>query len=167
MLYVGISNAPAWVVARANTLAEMRGWSPLAGGILTEKYNRKGTGEEGRRRFTRENPRSKGALNDRNLAITAEVQQVAREVGKIPAQVALNWIRQQTGHGEIIPILGARTAEQARENLGSLDFQLSQEQVERLDAVSHVDLGYPHDFVRRGQPNPFLYGDKTIEDHRA
>jgi len=172
VLYVGISDTPAWEVARANTLAQLRGWSPFVGlqiryslldraverellpmaramdltvtpwdtlgsGVLTGKYNAN-PAEAGRARL-------RGSLKERDLAIAAEVVAVARELGRTPAQVALNWVRQ--GPGVIVPLVGARTRAQLDDNLGCLDFELSAAHKQRLDDASRIELGFPHEFL--------------------
>ncbi|WP_367391918.1 aldo/keto reductase [Lewinella sp. LCG006] len=185
ILYVGISDAPAWVTARANTIAEFRGWSrfignqleynltertperdllpmskelglgvvawsPLAAGILTGKYNKDdGKGSGGRMEGT-----TSYRLNERNYNIAAKVVEIAKSLEVSPAQVALAWISQQ-GH---IPIIGARTLEQLKDNLGSLDVTISAEQMQQLDEVSSIDLGFPHDFVTRPGAQKMIYG---------
>ena len=185
ILYIGISDAPAWVTARANTMAEFRGWSrfignqleynltertperdllpmskelglgvvawsPLAAGILTGKYNKDdGKGSGGRMEGT-----TSYRLNERNYNIAAKVVEIAKSLEVSPAQVALAWISQQ-GH---IPIIGARTLEQLKDNLGSLDVTISAEQMKQLDEVSSIDLGFPHDFVTRPGAQKMIYG---------
>jgi hypothetical protein len=69
----------------------------------------------------------------------------------------------------VIPIVGARTAEQLRENLGCLDLELIPEQRARLDAASAIDLGFPHDFLRQDTIRGYVHGDNfaRIDDHRA
>ena len=47
----------------------------------------------------------------------------------------------------VIPIVGARTADQLRETLGGVDLDLSQEALSRLSEVSRIPLGFPHDFL--------------------
>jgi aryl-alcohol dehydrogenase-like predicted oxidoreductase len=175
VLYVGISDTPAWIVSRANMLAELKGWSPfialqieysliertverellpmarelelavtpwaaLGGGLLTGKYNKK-TDEP--RRMNDDDTRR---LTKPNLKIAAEVIKIAEKIGKTPAQVALNWIRQKPGI--MIPIIGARTADQLKDSLGALDFSLTEKQMERLDKISEIDLGFPHKFLK-------------------
>ncbi|MHB1416294.1 MAG: aldo/keto reductase [Chloroflexota bacterium] len=191
VLYVGVSNAPAWAVARANTLAELRGWtpfvglqveyslvqraverellpmaraldvgvtawSPLGAGLLTGKYAQgasgSGGGKGGRARRLDINPVL--PVDARNLAIAEVVQEVANQVGGSPAQVALAWVRQRG----VVPILGARTVAQLKDNLGTVDVTLSAEQVGRLDETSKIDLGYPHDFLARDNIRTFVYG---------
>ena len=186
VLYIGVSDTPAWIVAQANTLAELRGWSrfialqveyslvertserelipmahamnldvtawsPLGSGLLTGKYTRPMPSENERRL-------DKAAfkeIDDTNYSIAREVDRVAAEIGKHPAQVALNWVRQQP---RVIPIIGARTAEQVKQNLDCLAFKLDAEQMERLNKISKVELGFPHDFLKSEVPRSFLYG---------
>jgi aryl-alcohol dehydrogenase-like predicted oxidoreductase len=76
-------------------------------------------------------------------------------MGRFPAQVALNWVRQQA---PVIPIIGARTVEQVKQNLACLEFTLDADQVERLNKISQVELGFPHDFLNSEVPRSFLYG---------
>ncbi len=185
ILYIGISDAPAWVTARANTMAEFRGWSrfignqleynltertperdllpmskelglgvvawsPLAAGILTGKYNKDdGKGSGGRMEGT-----TSYRLNERNYNIAAKVVEIAKSLDASPAQVALAWISQQ-GH---IPIIGARTLNQLKDNMGSLDITISAEQMQQLDEVSSIELGFPHDFVTRPGAQKMIYG---------
>ncbi len=185
ILYIGISDAPAWVTARANTMAEFRGWSrfignqleynltertperdllpmsqelglgvvawsPLAAGILTGKYNKdNGKGSGGRMEGT-----TSYRLNERNYNIAGKVVEIAQSLDASPAQVALAWISQQ-GH---IPIIGARTLNQLKDNMGSLDVTISAEQMQQLEQVSSIDLGFPHDFVTRPGAQKMIYG---------
>jgi aryl-alcohol dehydrogenase-like predicted oxidoreductase len=196
VLYVGISDAPAWVVAQANTLADLKGWScftglqiqysliertverellpmarqfrlavtawaPLSGGLLSGKYSRKNrSGEEGRLEKLKS-----AKLNERNLAIADAVQQVADEVGRSSSQVAINWVRQQEGN--IIPILGGTRPSQIEDNLGSLEFELTREQLDRLSEASKIELGFPHDFLSTPSVRELVYGgtyDQIVKD---
>jgi aryl-alcohol dehydrogenase-like predicted oxidoreductase len=110
-------------------------WGPLGAGVLTGKYTSPGPAP-GDRRLTDVAPA--------RLAIAGEVAAVAAELGLNPAVVALAWLRAQGG---IIPILGARTAQQLADNLTFLDVELPAGAVARLDQVSHVPRGFPHDFL--------------------
>ncbi|MGW5646075.1 aldo/keto reductase [Saccharopolyspora sp. NPDC003752] len=193
ILYVGVSDWPAWEVAQANTLAELRGWSPfigvqlrynlldrsperellpmsrvfdlgvlvwgpLAEGRLTGKYLR---GEHGRL-----NTYDWGGDHDRADGIVREAVRIAEEVGRTPAQVAYAWLRSRPGI--IVPIVGATRQEQLRDNLGSLELELEAAHLDRLDEVSRVELGFPHDFVRSDAITPVIYGDRweEIDDRR-
>ena len=93
---------------------------------------------------------------DRADAVVPAVLAIAREVGRSPAQVALAWLRQRPI--PIIPIIGARKLEQFRDNLACLDLKLNEAQVGRLDAASHVELGFPHDFCSRERVKGVVYG---------
>lgn len=200
VFYVGISDAPAWIVSRANTLAELRGWSPfvglqikynlidrtperdllpmaktldigvtawspLGGGVLTGKYNRQSSDP---RRYTPEDPFGKMMLNDRNLAIASKVQQMAADIGRTPSQVALRWLVQQNDRGIIIPIIGARSKNQLVDNLACLDFEIAAGQLEELDSLSRIDLGFPHDFLEYEEVRSTVYGNtlSLIDNHR-
>jgi len=196
VLYIGISDAPAWIVAQANTLAQCQGWtpfvalqveyslvertperdllpmarafdlaitpwSPLGGGILTGKYNqRNGSSEQGRMETIKAN------ISDRKLAIADVVCQVAEEIGHSPSQVALAWLRAQIG--VIIPIIGARKATQIKDNLACLDVTLSPEHLQRLNEVSQIELGFPHDFLHSEMIHDRLFDGtfSAIDNHR-
>jgi aryl-alcohol dehydrogenase-like predicted oxidoreductase len=203
ILYVGISDAPAWFISQANTLAELRGWSPfvsiqimysliertperellpmakaldigvtawspLGGGILSGKYNSNRQSEHEGKRFRDDNPMSAVFVNKKNLSIADEVQTIAKEIGRTPSQVALSWIRQQKDRGVIIPIIGARTEAQIKDNLGCLDFELSSNHMDRLDEISKIQLGFPHDFIESESGKTLAYGTKFpfIDNHR-
>lgn len=175
ILYLGISDAPAWIVAYANAIAEQHGWtrfsglqpeyslaqrdaerdllpmarafgmtimpwSPLSNGLLTGKYNNR-PGSEGR--LTSGGSRNR--VTERGLAIADVVVSVADDIGCTAAQVALAWLAHQPG--SVIPIIGARRVEQLDDNLGCLDVELTAGHLERLDQASHIDLGFPHDFI--------------------
>jgi aryl-alcohol dehydrogenase-like predicted oxidoreductase len=186
ILYVGISDAPAWVIARADMLAALRGWSrfvgiqveyslvertterellpmaraldlgvtawsPLGSGLLTGKYTRLAD-KQAQRRLDQAPFKE---IDDGIYSIAREVDRVADEIGRKSSQVALNWVRQQGG---TLPIIGARTLAQFKENCGCLDFVLAREQIERLNKVSQIELGFPHDFLTSEVPRNFLYG---------
>jgi aryl-alcohol dehydrogenase-like predicted oxidoreductase len=137
-------------------------WSPLGDGVLTGRY---GT--------DRPNPQDTriagiGAthrLSDRNLAIADTVNQVAAARGATSAQVAIAWVRAQQRRAAVIPIIGARTLEQFADNLGALDIELTAAELDRLDDVSSIELGFPYDFGA----GRLAYGHTTklIDDHRG
>src|SRR4051812_17844889 len=110
-----------------------------------------------------------------NLIIAEEVSRTANDVGRTQAQVALNWVRQQQLPGKqqrqikVIPIIGARNTSQIKDNLACLEFQLSDDQMQRLNEVSKVDLGFPHDFLAASFIKDIIYGGtySSIYNHRA
>ncbi len=195
VLYVGISDTPAWVVSRANTIADFRGWSPFVGlqiryslidrtaeadllpmaraldlavtpwsvlgaGVLTGKYSRGREPETGR-------ARAGAATRERNLEIAETVVSVADEIGCSPSQVAIAWVRRQPG--VIIPLIGARNLEQLTDNLGALAVDLDDAQLQVLDSVSRIDLGFPHNFLSDPNILDLVSGGswEHIENHRG
>ena len=197
VLYVGVSDTPAWVVSRANMLAELRGWSPfvalqveysliertverdllpmaraldlavtpwaaLGGGVLTGKYLK--DRQDDKYRYPEDTDSARMA--EKNLAIAQEVVKIADEIGCAPAQVAINWVRQQPG--VMIPIIGTRTKKQLAENLESTDHPLSEEHLERLDKVSAIELGFPHEFLQKDYIRDLVYAHSydKIDSHR-
>lgn len=168
VLYAGISDTPAWIVSHAQTIAQLRGWtpfsvlqieyslaertverdlipmaqalglsvapwSPLAGGVLSGKYS------SGDKASNRGFP-----IPARSLEIAEKLGEVAREIGCSPSQLALKWLVDKN----TIPILGARKIEQFEDNLRCLDVKIAPEQTAKLDEISAVELGFPHDFLR-------------------
>jgi len=198
VLYVGFSDAPAWVVSQANTMAALRGWSPfagiqvqynlaertperellpmakalglavtawspLAGGVLTGKYN-KSTQEP--KRLTPDSPLYAALVNERSTSIADEVLEIAHQAGRTPSQVALNWLRQRQVAGNVMPILGCRSEKHAQDNLGCLDFELSADDIARLDEASRIRLGFPGDFLASSFVRGLVYGN-TFEKTEA
>jgi aryl-alcohol dehydrogenase-like predicted oxidoreductase len=191
VLYVGISDTPAWVVSRAVTLAELRGWSPfvaiqapysladrdverdllpmaeslgmtftpwgmLEGGALTGKYLEETGG-----------PRRYDGVGSKANALAREVMAVADELDATAAQVAIAWVRARPWH--VVPIVGARSEAQVRENFAALDLELSPDQIERLAAASDFRLGFPRDFLESEDVRGLIFGDtfELIDDPRS
>jgi aryl-alcohol dehydrogenase-like predicted oxidoreductase len=142
-------------------------WSPLGAGVLSGKYNNNRQSEHEAKRYRDDNPMSGAFVNKKNLSIADEVQTIAKETGRTPSQIALNWIRQQKDRGVIIPIIGARTEAQIKDNLGCLDFELSHDHMNRLDEISKIQLGFPHDILESEPGKVWAYGNKFpfIDNH--
>src|SRR5439155_17178815 len=119
-------------------------WGPLAGGLLTGKYAGVGGMREGERGRLEEGDRR---LTDRNLEIANLVAEIAAELAVPPAQVALAWLR--TRGDNVIPIVGARSADQLKASLGYLDLDLGEEHLRRLDEASAVSMGFPGEMLTR------------------
>ena len=117
-------------------------WSPLAGGLLSGKYRRDGSPESGTRQVSgtwNEPPvRTREKLYD-----TVEILvDIAAAHGASPAQVALAWLLGRPAVTSVI--IGARTDEQLRDNLGAASLSLTADERAALDKVSAPDLIYPH-----------------------
>ncbi|MBW8785713.1 MAG: aldo/keto reductase [Novosphingobium sp.] len=122
-------------------------WSPLGGGVLSGKYARSDVGagnlaEIGTRRAINQ---ATGRLSERNLDIAEVVGEVAQELGRSSAQVALAWTL--LNPAVTSPIVGARTLAQFEDNLGALDVAFDEGQLKRLDEASAVEMGFPHDML--------------------
>lgn len=180
VLYVGFSDSPAWVVSYAVAQAERYGWSRpvavqapynfasrdperalmpmarqmeltvtawglLSGGALTGKYNSSENNEL---------KRYEGA-SEKEKQMALALQEIAQEIGRSPAQVAINWVRQQAN---VIPILGARTKAQILDNLGALDFALTDEQLAQLGSVADFRPGFPLSFLTNDHVRGLIFG---------
>jgi aryl-alcohol dehydrogenase-like predicted oxidoreductase len=124
-------------------------WSPLAGGWLSGKYRRDGDlpAESRAGRGDRWDDASEQRGGEHTWGIIEELQHVAAENGRVPAQVALNWLLCRKA--VTCPIMGARTVEQLEENLGAVGWALTAGEVERLDRASAVPEPYPYSFINR------------------
>jgi aryl-alcohol dehydrogenase-like predicted oxidoreductase len=180
--YIGISDTPAWIVSRANAIAELRGWTqftglqveynllqrtaerdllpmakelqialtpwaPLAGGTLTGKYLK---GEKGR---VSENSARR---NKEKTLIVESLVDVAKTLEVTPAQLAIRWTMQKEQTS--IPIVGANKVLQIEESLGSVKFSIPDEQMNILNEVSKIEMGFPHDFLAGEDVKNVVYG---------
>ncbi|HLU12103.1 MAG TPA: aldo/keto reductase [Oceanobacillus sp.] len=190
VLYFSFSDTPAWVVSYAIAKAEDFGWTrplgiqipyslfdrdverdilPMArehdlailpwgmleSGALTGKYS-----------TASDEPRRESRVSERVLAAGECVVKLAREIGRTPAQVAINWVRQQPGN--VIPILGCRTEKQLEDNLGCLDFRLTDEQMAELEKVAAFKIGFPASFLHSNHVRGMIFGDTfaRLDHHR-
>jgi aryl-alcohol dehydrogenase-like predicted oxidoreductase len=84
-----------------------------------------------------------GGAGNRDLGVARAVHEAAGELGATPAQVALAWTRR----GGVLPIIGARTVAQLRDNLGCTAITLPPELVGRLETETGFSRGFPADFI--------------------
>ena len=191
VLYVGISDAPAWWVAQANMLADLRGWSPfvglqieysliertpehellpmakalgltvtpwspLAGGILSGKYLNKESDAAKEGRYAAPEMQGFMAEQNRSERIAKEVVNVAKELGVSASQVALAWLRYRDQ--PMIPIIGTRKLSQLQDNLASLNLNLPDEHLKRLNDASHIEPIFPNSFFEKEFVRNVVYG---------
>jgi aryl-alcohol dehydrogenase-like predicted oxidoreductase len=107
-------------------------------------------------------------IPEQTQKIIDTVAAIAEETGKTRSQVCVNWVRQQQARAEIIPILGARTTAQLQDNLDSLTWTLSDDQLKRLDEASAIDYGFPRNWIEAGA-RPMIFGTTfdQIDNHRG
>jgi aryl-alcohol dehydrogenase-like predicted oxidoreductase len=162
VLSLGVTNTPAWVVARSDAIAELRGWTsfcamqveyslvartpdrellPMARdlGIALCAWSPLARGLlAGKKSDGGPNKLSEAAL--RAVKVATEI---AGELDTTPARIALAWVISRG----LMPSIGARTVGQLRDNLGALGIRLDADHLERLETATRVRLGYPHDFL--------------------
>jgi aryl-alcohol dehydrogenase-like predicted oxidoreductase len=191
VLHGGLSNFPAWRVAGAAVRADLHGlsplagiqteyslaersaerellpmaqahglgvvlYSPLAGGLLTGKYRQGGKG-----RLSSRGDRGEG--NPQRTAVVDAVLDIADETGSSAVQVSLAWLRRRAALARtaLIPIVGPRSAAHLQEYLQSLSLELDEQHYHRLDEISAVRLGTPHEDVAAALSHGFD-GDRTL-----
>ena len=185
VLNIGISDTPAWVVAECNTIAKQRGWAsfqayqveycltertierdiipcaehfnmtiaawgPLSAGLLSGKYVNP---DDSPKRMV---PGKSRRLEGGNINLSAEIAKIADQGDMTPAQLSINWQRAQSKN--ISCLFGARTLEQCKENLDALAFSISQEEIDQLNALTSIDMGFPRDFLDTPRVKEIVYG---------
>jgi len=170
--YAGISDTPAWVVAKGNTLAELMGWSQFVAlqveysllartpereltqmakhfGMTVTPWAPLGGGALTGKYLRGEQGRIKPESNrrsERAERITKVVVAIADELGVSAGNVALKWTTQQ-GFSSI-PIVGATKVSQLQDNLKTVDVTLTEEHLQKLNEASAIELGFPGDFFK-------------------
>jgi aryl-alcohol dehydrogenase-like predicted oxidoreductase len=134
------------------------GWSPLANGLLTDKYRPADTDAAGGAGRLAEmvndgtaetlrgwgNPAISKLLTDRSAAIADVLRECARELDRPMAQLALNWVANRPGVDTTL--VGVTSVAQLQENLRALDFHIPADTTAKLEEASRAELTYPHYF---------------------
>ncbi len=124
-------------------------WSPLRGGVLSGKYTRDSRPSPEDTRAAVDSP----FLIESTYALLDVIKEIATELGDVhgsgigvtPAQIALNWV--QSNNAVSSTIIGAKRLSQLEDNLGALDFELSNEQRTRIEEMCPYDKHFPHNFL--------------------
>lgn len=180
VLYVGISDSPAWVVAQANTLADLRGWSPFV--ALQIPYSAAGRDPErellpmaaalglavvawgvldagvlsGKPADERRWPEDR--VSERVAGVVDAIGEVAAARGCTPSQVAIAWMRQRPSPPTVIPLVAATREEQIVENLAAAGIDLEAAELDAIDAAGNPQLGFPRDFLESSGVRELIYG---------
>ena len=188
VLAVGISDSPAWVVAQANTIAALRGWSPFT--ALQIPYNVASREPErellpmaqslglaltpwgvleagvltGKPAAERRWPED--AASDTATRVLTVLEEIAKEREATTAQVAIAWLLRRPAGLTIVPIIAARRQEQIIDNLGAVSVELDVDDITRLDAAGRPQLGFPRGFLESSDVRGLIYGN-TFEKLRA
>jgi aryl-alcohol dehydrogenase-like predicted oxidoreductase len=177
ILYAGFSNFPAWRIANASLLADLRGWSPIAGiqieyNLLERTPEREllpmaealglgvafwsplaGGTLTGKYRTSAAGSRLEAwgsfLVKEERGNILDTLENIAKEKDVKMLDVALAWIRQQ--HAQAVTIIGPRTLSQLDANLASLEVELSAEQIQLLNEASAIQLGSPYEVIEKSR----------------
>lgn len=151
------------VPAALNSGLGITPWSPLAAGFLAGKYKRAEGGATGEGRLSGPNPFGDTLFTDRNWRILDSLREVAEQIERPLAQVALAWVLAQPGVSS--PIIGASRIEQLHDNLAALDVQLRIEQLDKLNGASALDATFPYNIftpaINRG-----IFGGNAVQGWR-
>ena len=111
-------------------------YSPLGRGFLTGRFQRYEDipGDD----FRRNQPRFMGENFDKNLQLVRKVEELAKQKGITPGQLALAWVRAQGN--DIVPIPGTTRTKHLRENAAAVDVKLSDEELQQIDAIFPMDV---------------------------
>jgi aryl-alcohol dehydrogenase-like predicted oxidoreductase len=129
-------------------------WSPLGWARLTGKI-RRGTPPPPKTRLQNKLTAEIGppVPDERLYRVVDALDEIARETGKTVPQIALNWLFSRPTVSSVI--IGSRSEEQLKQNLGSVGWKLTAEQIAKLDAASDVSPAYPYWHQRQfGERNP-------------
>ena len=181
VLYVGISDSPAWVVAQANTLADLRGWSPFvalqipysaasrdperelfpmaaAFGLAVVPWGVLGAGIlTGKPAEERRWPEDR--VSERAERVLEALREAADAHECTPAQVAIAWARQRPSPPTVVPLVAATREEQMVENLAAADIMLEPDEIDAIDEAGKPQLGFPRDFLESTDVRELIYGD--------
>jgi len=190
VLYIGASDMPAWVVARANTLAELMGWSPFIALQLEYSLVERSIENDFFQMcqmldlgLTAWSPLGMGVLTGKYLNAQKEEMRFSHMerwkgrylTGKntaITQEVVAIAKERDVSPAQValrwvldqnrrtIPIIGAKNVEQLEDNLKSIDLTLNEEENARLDAVSKIPLRFPEEFLARPGVQEIIYGNK-------
>ncbi|WP_231920076.1 aldo/keto reductase [Microlunatus soli] len=123
-------------------------WSPLGWGRLTGRI-RRGSGLPAGSRLHTTADAGPPVDDERLYRIIEVLDEISAETGRAIPQIAINWLLGRPTVSSVI--VGARDADQLRQNLGAVGWRLTDEQVARLDAVSATDAPYPYFAYQRQQ----------------
>jgi aryl-alcohol dehydrogenase-like predicted oxidoreductase len=188
VIYVALSDAPAWIASQANTLASLRGWSPFvalqieysllersaerellpvaeAFGLSVTAWAPLGGGVL-TGKYTRGSsgtPEDTRRADSNQMRLTERNMHIAREVDRVADELGRTSAQVATAwvrqrSERIIPVVGVRKLEQLQDLLGSLDVVLPAEHRSRLDEASRIEFGVPYDLLR-GPQGQLVYGD--------
>jgi len=188
VLYLGVSDTPAWIVSASNVFAELRGWSQYVGvqieysliertverellpmaahfGLSVLAWAPLGAGVlTGKYTRAGDHESMRRTGNEQRGRTSARALEIARTVDAVADESHKTSAQVATawvraqGYG-MIPIVGARKVDQIRDTLESVNVELSPSQLERLDRASRIDPGFPNAFLQSDGIRDVIYGE--------
>ncbi|CAK7266487.1 hypothetical protein SEPCBS119000_002049 [Sporothrix epigloea] len=177
VLYLGISDTPAWVVSKANGYARNHGLRPFsvyqgrwsaasrdferdiipmarAEGMALAPWGSLGGGmfktEEQRHALKDKNEGRQVSASPEAIAVSRVLETVAGRHNSVITSVALAYVMQKTPY--VFPIIGCRNTTQLQGNIDALSLVLTEEDIAEIEAAVPFDLGFPHNFFTNGMP---------------
>lgn len=188
VIYIGLSNFPAWRIARGAAIAELRGWVPLAAMQIEYSLVERSADREllpmaralglgalgwsplggglltGKYRRGEEGRAQHFRIlihkedSEQKKKIIDALHDLSTETGASMGALAIAWLTTQ----EVFPIIGPRTATQLADNVAAANLTLTEEQIQRLSQVSSISLGFPYSMANENRAR--LTGS-TPEEH--
>lgn len=178
ILYLGVSDTPAWIVSKANQYARDHGlrqfvvyqgrWNaadrdferdilPMAEaeGMALAPWSALGGGKfKSEEQRKAQEGRQMGPPNENEIAISKKLEEIANKKGSLITSVALAYVMHKAPH--VFPIVGGRKIDHLKGNIEALKLKLSQEEIDEIEAAVPFDYGFPMNFLFMGQPKPSL-----------
>jgi aryl-alcohol dehydrogenase-like predicted oxidoreductase len=191
ILYVGVSDTPAWIVSRANAFAELRAWTPFVGlqipySLVERTVERDlipmaraldlavtAWGPLGSGLLSGKYTRGGDAAPNSRLNLQGGVKEAGEQklaiagvlhdvADELHAPPATVAIAWLLHQQDVtIPIVGARRLDQLQQNLAAVDLHIPMAQLDRLNTASHIDRGFPHEFFHGDMARGLMYGNKA------
>ena len=187
VLSIGISDTPAWITSRCNTIAEQKGWTPFSAYQVEYSLTEHTSDREilpcaqafdmtlcgfsplaagmlsGKYNHPTDEPkrmdiRNSHRLSERNLKISEELYNLGKTWKLSPSAIALKWTMLQFKNSS--PIFGARTHKQLEDNLTALDFELNENQISSLNQLAKIEGNFPNDFLQLPRIKEILYANQ-------
>jgi aryl-alcohol dehydrogenase-like predicted oxidoreductase len=188
VLYIGVSDTPAWWIAQANTLADLRGWTQFVGlqieySLIERSVEREliPMAKAFKLGLVAWSPLAGGLLSGKyhsggagdgrySSEMAKAFQRTGEPIDRIVA--AVKKVGQEVSRSPaqvalawlryrdipVMPIVGARRLSQLEDNLASLELELTPGQVSWLDQASAIEMGFPHDFYENEMVRTIAYG---------
>lgn len=182
VLFLGISDAPAWIVSKANEYARNHGlrqfcvyqgrWSaadrdferdiiPMCReeGMALAPWGALGGGKfktEAQRTAAKPGGRTV-EISEREIAVSKTLEDIATRKGTLVTSIAQAYVNSKAPY--VFPIVGCRTLEHLKGNIEALNIKLSDEEIEQIEAAAPFDLGFPGNILYPGNKMPSAPGD--------